>query len=368
MKKSAPDIQHIQNTASQNHEKTKEQMNIHNDGPQNNNVKKRSRLSDIFDKVPSPGRLFFVFIVAVLMLGIVWYMFQHRQVFICTDTLWNEAFLSNDHRMEQLKIVLWNNFYIPTVHTVAFEEANQETIMRLCRSKTGGVFLFSPYLSLIADIEQLTAEFPNKRFVLWESSIGEDKYEGRETSTASSQVVYLSIETGRLASVFTEALEDVLSGTNEANERMRIVWNHKGWLSEEDVRFIQHQLEASFPDVQFTTVDTTGSRVDREDLRISQDDILLILDAETEQLQQLLSRIKNRGAQSIVFGEGAIAGWSEGVTAEIRIDFKATIEELLNATRDGTFQVQDSSDQENAPQEIKKTTVQRFAIRFTIRR
>jgi len=352
-----------------------------------------------------------ILLVGLILFSSAWYWFQHRQVIICTDSIWNEIYLQQNKRTEQLKIYLWNDFYIPVIEIVPLESADQSSIEKICSRRTGSTLFFSPYLSSLVDTGQLAEKFPKKDFLVWEGFA--------DKKSVSPRVKYLYMDPEGLASVCAEALEDVIahrktpngakgatidevtkdgatidgstkdgSTIDEAAEptgRIKVVWNSTGMFSRSVIEKLQSKLKNSLPEQEFEVIDLSdsskNSSTKRESLQVARQDILLLLDGEAEQLQQMLDRIESRGAEAVVFGEGALKGWPGGVSAEIVIDIKKTLGNALKerpgkpegekpsrAVERETAVERAAERGEAGLETAKKPSLRRFAIHLSIRR
>ncbi|MDZ7793726.1 MAG: hypothetical protein U5P10_08575 [Spirochaetia bacterium] len=305
-------------------------------------------------------RTIFVIILVVLLLsGTAWYLALQRQVVILTDPVWKSAYLEPEHTAEQLKINLLNHFYLPRIVSIPFEQAGQAELEAICRSRRGAWFLLSPYLSSLIEPATLLQACSGSNLVVWETAAGseigsqnaltstlpsESKSETQSESQselspdATSRLTVLYLDPQRLARAMGEGLAPLISSsksssesTTESNGRpIQLVWSRDGHFSEDFAVEVHTELAAQLTSQEVILVDiseqrrdelnstgqnSTGSVGEGNSLEITSEALLVILDGEPEALKELLTRIENRGARAVVFGNGALSGWPTGVKA-----------------------------------------------------
>lgn len=318
-------------------------------------------------QVDSKVRTTLISISALILIGsiLMWYMYQFRRVVICTDSLWNHAYLQSDHRETQLKINLWNRFFIPDKRVFPLDDSPRKELEALFGVRGRALFFFSPYLSALVQPQQLLQAHPKSRYVLWESALAEsDENHGAgypAASGSSARIFLLYIDLVRLADAFSAALEPLLVPVPSEVHRVRFYYHGGGSFSGREIRELQAEIEARLRNVRLQPVDLSDASA--ADLQISSEDIALVAGGETAELQQLLTRIENRGARAVVYGDAALRGWPTGVAAEISIDLKATLLDLIEMA-DGKPATAERKDR-NSPE---SAAVQRFAVRLSITR
>ncbi len=306
-------------------------------------------------------------------------MYQFRRVVICTDTFWNHAYLMREHRDTQLKVNLWNRFFMPEKRVIPLEAVSREDVAAMCADRSRAWYLLSPYLSALVTPQQLLQAHPGSSFILWESAF---QHSSRDTDAlhsantrTSPRIFHLYIDLDKLASAFSAALEPLVApGSSETAiaetepagrddiRTVRICYQREGQFSASAIRDLKAKIEAQVQNIRLQPVDLSASASSAE-LQISSEDIVLIAGGETAEFRQLLNRIENRGARAVVFGEAARSGWPQGVAAEICIDLEATLLDLIE-TPEGSAKVKEKSDR-NGDQ---NPAVQRFAVRLCISR
>jgi len=347
--------------------------------------------------------------VLLLLIGAAWYLALHRQVVILTDPVWKSAYLEPEHTAEQLKINLLNLFYIPRIVSVPFEQAGQAELEAICRSRAGSWFLLSPYLSSLIDLSKLLQACSGSNLVVWETTIdseidtqdalsstffSESQSESQSElfSDVASQLTVLYLDSQQLARAMAEGLEPLISSAKSSSENtsentsenssesttesngqpLQLVWSRNGRFSKDFALGVQAELTVQLPSQEVKLIDMgerrgdelnktelnktgqsqTGSANEGNSLVINSEALLVILDGEPNELKELLSRIENRGARAVVFGAGALSGWPTGVKAEISIDIKTTLKELMK---------------HKAKSPVQPST-RRFAVHFQVRR
>ncbi|MCF7949521.1 MAG: hypothetical protein K9M94_13105 [Spirochaetia bacterium] len=365
---------------------------------------------------PIRGRTVFVIILVVLLLSVTaWYLAMKRQVVILTDPVWKSTYLEPEHTAEQLKINLLNHFYIPRIVNIPFEQAAQAELEAICRSREGAWFLLSPYLSSLIEPAKLLQACSGSNLVVWETeqlsrTVSQDalsstlpsdpsseppsktspKLSSSETLSDSSsepapelpsQLTVLYFDPQRVARAMAEGLEPLLSAadstasttvaTTESNRQpIQLVWSRDGHFSEDFALAVQAELSAQLPALDVKLVhmgeqgknplNSAGATGEGSRLEIASEAVIAILDGEPNALQELLTRIENRGARAVVFGAGALSGWPTGVEAEISIDIKTTFNELIKPAAKPAAKP--------AIKTPEQASMGRFAVRFQVKR
>lgn len=309
----------------------------------------------------------------------MWYLYQFRRVVICTDSLWNSAYLLNEKRDTQLKINLWNRFYLPEKRVFALNEGTRDELAAVCKNRSRAWYLLSPYLSALVRPQQLWQAHPGSSFILWESALQPSAWNPEALSSGGAgtfpRVFHLYIDHDRLASAFIAALKPLLSSVTSETaisetaladqdepRTVRIYYHRQGRFSASEIRALSTEIEAQIQSVRLQPVDLSASSSAAE-LQITSEDIVLIAGGEAAEFRQLLTRIENRGARAVVFGDASGSGWPKGVAAEISIDLEATLLDLIE-TPEGSAKVKEKVDRNSE----QNPAVQRFALRFRIRR
>ena len=211
-------------------------------------------------------------------------------------------------------------------------------------------------------------------------------------SDVASQLTVLYLDSQQLARAMAEGLEPLISSAKSSSENtsentsenssesttesngqpLQLVWSRNGRFSKDFALGVQAELTVQLPSQEVKLIDMgerrgdelnktelnktgqsqTGSANEGNSLVINSEALLVILDGEPNELKELLSRIENRGARAVVFGAGALSGWPTGVKAEISIDIKTTLKELMK---------------HKAKSPVQPST-RRFAVHFQVRR
>jgi hypothetical protein len=285
-------------------------------------------------------RLLLVFFSMILVAALLmWYLYEFRRVVICTDSLWNQAYLKSEKREMQLRINLLNRFYLPEKKVIPLKEATQEVIEASCSANNRAVYLLSPYLSSIINPQRLLEVNPRARFVLWESALSSENSLSKFESFGSKPRMYLLyIDHTKLANAFAAALKPLmLSASTDAQEAVdaqagntvQFYYSSQGTFRRSDIRSIKLRLEDEIAGIRVQLVDMGSSQARTVDAEIASDAIVLLAGGRGLELQPLLTKIENRGGRVVVFGDGALRGWPKGVEAEISIDLEASLLEVL---------------------------------------
>ncbi|MFO7730408.1 MAG: hypothetical protein R6V86_06550 [Spirochaetia bacterium] len=312
-----------------------------------------------------------IILVGMLLSAIIWYVARQRQVFILTDPVWKAAYLEPEHGEEQLKINLLNRLYIPRIVSIPFEQAGQAEIEAICRSRKGAWFLLSPYFSSLIEPAKLLQSCSDSNLVVWETRAGsgidsQDALTSTLPPDLASRLTVLYLDPQRLAQAMAVGLEPLISSSESSSESkdrlIQLVWSRNGRFSEDFVLDVQAEIIAQLPSLEVKLVDVReqqGDELNRDDsvgegnsLEITSEALVLVLDGEPEELQEMLTRIENRGARAVVFGDGALKGWPTGAEAEVSINTKTTFNELMK----------------HASELPAQAPVRRFAVRFQVRR
>ncbi|MFW5712544.1 MAG: hypothetical protein ACOC2P_02735 [Spirochaetota bacterium] len=312
-----------------------------------------------------------VFSLILIVSALMWYMYQFRRVVICTDEVWNQVYLQDEHRETQLKINLWNRFFIPEKRVFPLEEATLQQMRSICGVRSRAVFLFSPYLSSLQSPQELLQANPNADYILWEAALPGSLNTGKGPDLpgdeSSPSVFLLYIDQDTLAEAYAEALVPLLTDGTDAVQgpprTVRLFYHSRGRFSASEVRALKSKIEAELAAVRLRTVDMAESGTASADTGISSGDIAVLAGGPADDLQQLLTMIENRGARAVVFGDGADSGWPEGVAAEISIDLEATLLELIEK-RNSLWETAVQPEQNT----LQNPAVQRFAVRLRITR
>lgn len=307
-----------------------------------------------------------ILVAAILM----WTLYEFRRVVICTDSLWNQAYLESEKRELQLRINLWNRFYLPEKKVLPLEEASQEAFEARCGVNNRAVYLLSPYLSSILNPQRLLQASPHARFVFWETALPgknslSDFMSNLQNYGGQPRIFLLYIDHSELADAFAAALMPLVSsdsadGQNledtQARRTVQLYYSSSGAFRHTEMRAVKSKLEEEIAGIRVRLVDMAAAEIASEDI------VLLAGGAGTE-LQPLLTKIQNRGARAVVYGDGALGGWPEGVEAEISIDLEASLMEVLERQPRLT-----ADDGEYGKIATQNPAVQRFAVRFKITR
>ena len=306
--------------------------------------------------------LFSLILIVSVVMG---YMYHFRRVVICTDDVWNRVYLQSEHRETQLRINLWNRFFIPEKKVIPLEEVSLERLRSVFGLHSRAVFVFSPYLSSLLSPPQLLQANRKSTYVLWEAALPDplDTGEGtvRSGAESSPRVFLLYIDLNRLAEACAEALDPLLA--EDTARTVQLYYHSRGRFSGGEVRALRSKIEAELEGIRLQTVDMAASGTSSADAGISSGDLAVIAGGQAGDLQQLLTMIENRGARAVVFGDGASGGWPGGVAAEISIDLEATLLELIK-NRDGLRETAAQPEQNT----LQNPAVQRFAVRLRITR
>lgn len=321
--------------------------------PESLNSKARTLLIAIFSTI---------LVAAILM----WYLYEFRRVVICTDSLWNQAYLESEKREVQLRVNLWNRFYLPEKKVLPLEEASQEAFEARCGVNNRAVYLLSPYLSSILNPQRLLQASPHARFVFWEASLpGENSLSDFQNYGRKPRIFILYLDHAELADAFAAALKPLFSSDStdghdpvdtQARRTVQLYYSSSGAFRHTEIRIVKSKLEEEIAGIRVQLVDMA-------DAEIASEDIVLLAGGAGTELQPLLTKIQNRGARAVVYGDGALSGWPEGVEAEISIDLEASLMEVLE--RQPRLTADEGGYGEISTQ---NPAVQRFAVRFRITR
>lgn len=266
----------------------------------------------------------------ILITGI--YAVRTRQVLLLTDPIWNELYLQDQVKEQDLTVLLLKRGYLLRTKEVPME-INADTIEPALENCSARVLLLSPAVSAVfsnlyleGGLKELDYRRGLRSILVFRNGIsGEESVSSRLNTGRGPVVRHLLITADALLSELVELLDQ--STTEEEFSRVYILRNRNSFIPEQVADGAADLMRSRFPSA---LVRVLNSMNEFERLTIDGNTLVLLLPGFGSDNKRVLDNLNRQGGRAIAAADSrSLTAWPDTVLGTVEFDLKRIILEAL---------------------------------------
>ena len=272
-----------------------------------------------------------ILVFLILITGI--YAVRTRQVLLLTDPIWNELYLQDQVKEQDLTGTLLKRGYLLRTKEVSIA-IDIEAVEPALENSTAGILLLSPAVSDVfstlyreGELEELNYRRGLRSIIVFGNGTSGEEGGSRSPNTGRGPVVrHLLITTDGLLSELEELL-DQSSPEEEEFSRIYILRSRNSFVPEQVIDGAGDLMRSRFPSAS-VTVFTSLSEFEK--VTIGGNTLVLLLPGFGSDNKRILDNLNRQGGRAIAaFDSRSLTAWPDTVLGAVEFDLKSILIDAL---------------------------------------
>ncbi len=277
--------------------------------------------------------ILFIGILFFLIIAAGFYAAAARQVLVLTDPIWNELYLEDQVKKQELSGTLLKRGYLLRTKEVPLE-SGFDVIEPVLENNYAGIMFLSPAVSVVFNnlyseggLKELNSPSVPRSIIVFGEGAGGPENRSRSTNTVSGRVVQRLVIT---ADKLLPELETLLNRTAPAEEdisRIYLLRNRNSFVPEQVTDGAAELMRTRYPSAE---VEVFTSMNDFEQAAADGTTLALLLPGFGSDNKRVLDTLNRQGGRAIVMADfHSLAAWPDTVLGTVEFDLKRIIVEAL---------------------------------------